>query len=187
MNILDELQNYEKILMDYHLPRVEDMPTIELYMDQVIAYLKPYVEIFSSDDEENVITSSMINNYVKKGLIPPPKGKKYSRRHLGHIVTIFILKQILSLDEIKSLILYQTAKTDVIKAYAQFCNEIEFQLKNCCRGGFIGENRQNDFIDEGLLHAAAAIANKIYAKKVISLYIQNDEDVSPKKDDKKKK
>ncbi len=182
MNISDELQTYEKILLDYHLPRVEDIPTIELYMDQVIAYLKPFVEIFSSDDEENVITASMINNYVKKGLIPPPNGKKYSRRHLMYIVTVFILKQILSLDEIKTLILHQTEKADVMEAYAQFRDEIEFQLKNCCRDGYAGERGQTKGIDDGLLHAAISIANKIYAKKVIALYVQKEKDEAAKKE-----
>lgn len=83
--------------MDIHLPRWKDLPDIDLYMDQVITLLNKYIEPFSSEGE---ITPSMINNYVKHGVIPAPVKKRYSRVHISRLLIISILKSVLSIQRI---------------------------------------------------------------------------------------
>lgn len=85
------------------LPRWDDLPEIELYMDQVITYLNKYVIYFSTDNEAP-LTSSMINNYVKHGIIPSPVKKKYNKIHLSRLLIICALKSVLSISHISEMI-----------------------------------------------------------------------------------
>ena len=68
------------------LPSWESLPQLDLYMDQVMVLMERYLALFS-DGKDKLITPSMINNYVKLGLIPPPVKKKYSREHLARLMT----------------------------------------------------------------------------------------------------
>ena len=73
-----------------HLPRLEELPNIELYKEQVIELLELYLKPLGI----RPITASMINNYTKLNLIPAPIKKKYSRKHLAHIFIIALLKDV---------------------------------------------------------------------------------------------
>ncbi|MBQ8567605.1 MAG: DUF1836 domain-containing protein [Oscillospiraceae bacterium] len=83
--------------MEIHLPRWNELPDIDLYMDQVITLLNKYIEPFSSEGE---ITPSMINNYVKHGVIPAPVKKRYSRVHISRLLIVCVLKPVLSIQRI---------------------------------------------------------------------------------------
>ena len=85
-NINIEMKKFEEELSNFHIPRYEDLPDIELYMDQVLALINKQLFIISNN--ENVITPSMVNNYVKFGLIPSPKGKRYTRKHLCYMIAL---------------------------------------------------------------------------------------------------
>ena len=81
----------------FHIPRWEEIPQIDLYIDQVVSYLENYLSnyIESGEEKENkIITKTMINNYVKHGAIKAPINKKYNREHIAYLFVIFILKQI---------------------------------------------------------------------------------------------
>ena len=80
------------------------MPEIYLYMDQVITYMHSQLSLFERTEENPLLTSSMINNYVKSGVLERPEKKKYSRSHLAMLMVICMLKQVLSLQDISSLI-----------------------------------------------------------------------------------
>ena len=60
---------------DFHLPRYEELPDLEIYMDQVLQLLNKYIDPIVQTD----ITKTMINNYVKKGVVNPPIKKKYTK------------------------------------------------------------------------------------------------------------
>lgn len=87
------------------LPRWSELPDIELYMDQVITYMNKFTPVFTRDGE-NGLTPSMINNYVKLNIIPPPVKKKYSRVHLSRLIMICAMKPVLSIQLIGALIEY---------------------------------------------------------------------------------
>lgn len=67
-------------LQQYHLPRWEELPDIELYMDQVITLIERYLSPLVGQTDSKVITSAMINNYVKLNIMPKPN-KKQLRAH----------------------------------------------------------------------------------------------------------
>ena len=84
-------------------PAWEELPGIPLYMDQVILYLGESLELFQREGS-SLLTSSMINNYVKTGLIPHPDKKKYTKEHLAGLMAVCMLKQVLPIPDVKTLL-----------------------------------------------------------------------------------
>ena len=60
----------EEIIMKIHIPRWNELPEIDLYLDQVVNYLEKYLSQYSTNKEDKIITKTMINNYVKQGIMP---------------------------------------------------------------------------------------------------------------------
>ncbi|MBE6654085.1 MAG: DUF1836 domain-containing protein [Ruminococcaceae bacterium] len=99
----------EKIFLDkintfnnFHMPRWKDLPEIDLYMDQVISVTDKYLSVMAVSDDP-VLTPSMINNYVKNRILPPPVKKKYSREHLAKLLVICILKPVMEISAIADI------------------------------------------------------------------------------------
>lgn len=82
--------------------RLEDIPSIDLYMDQVIQLFENKFADTKRNKEDKVLTKTMINNYAKGKLLFPIKNKKYSKEHLILISLIYQLKGALSLNDIKA-------------------------------------------------------------------------------------
>ena len=91
-------------LINYHCPRWNELPEIELYIDQVICVLQSNLSIFSKEENSPVITPNMINNYVKQEVLKPPVKKKYNKTHLAYLFVICILKRLMSISEINESI-----------------------------------------------------------------------------------
>jgi hypothetical protein len=81
---------------------LQEMPDIDLYMDQVIQLFDHTFKTTKRNDDEKVLTKTMINNYAKGKLFIPIKNKKYSKKHLILISLVYQLKGSLSINDIKS-------------------------------------------------------------------------------------
>ena len=112
---------WEEKLKGYSLPSWEQLPGIDLYMDQVLSLLEMYLGIYyEMADSQKFITASMINNYVKLNIIPAPQKKKYSKKHIAYLLIVCTLKQTLDMATIKK-ILPLTDNDEEIKAiYTSF-------------------------------------------------------------------
>ena len=97
-----EKQLEEWMKLDYVLP--EDLPNIELYMDQVTTFLEEQLQNTKRFEEDKIFTKTMINNYTKNHLLPPSNKKKYSRNHMILLIYIYYLKNFLSISDIKNLL-----------------------------------------------------------------------------------
>ena len=82
----------EKI-KNYHCPRYNELPPFALYTDQLKELLELYLSEFEMPGEEKFITPTMISNYVKQKIIPPPVKKKYDRDHIVYLIVVGIFKQ----------------------------------------------------------------------------------------------
>jgi len=82
----------------------EDIPEIELYMDQITTFMDTRLESTRRYPEDKVLTKTMINNYTKNRLLPPSVRKKYSREHLFMLIFIYHLKNMLSISDIQTLL-----------------------------------------------------------------------------------
>lgn len=119
--LTDIFSEGEHLLKEYHLPTWDELPTIELYMDQVIILLSKYLGIFSAvSNDDKIITPTMINNYVKQKIIPAPVKKKYSRMHLAYLIMVCILKQTLSISTISKIIPPDLDEKDITAVYGSF-------------------------------------------------------------------
>ncbi len=105
------------------LPRIEEYPDIDLYMDQVITFMeKKY--------PRRPLTKTMINNYTKDRILPPPIRKKYSREHLMLLSLLQVLKGTQSLPEVKKVlypISQELAKGDSTPLYKQYRSFLSMQ------------------------------------------------------------
>lgn len=82
----------------------EDIPSIELYMDQVTTFMEHHLEHNKRNDEDKIMTKTMINNYTKNNLLPPPNKKRYTKEHLILLIYIYYLKNLLSISDIQALL-----------------------------------------------------------------------------------
>lgn len=141
----------------------KELPDINLYMDQVIGLLSEKLSFFA-EEEDKLLTKSMINNYVKSGLISHPEKKKYNKDQLAQLVVISMLKQVLSIPNLQLLL---DGVTDTRGFYEIFehtqteaMNEVSAQLR------FAVENGDNMKL-MALKLAAEANAKRSAAEKIL--------------------
>ena len=94
--------------IDYVRP--DDIPNIDLYMDQVTTFMEKELASSKRHEDDKILTKTMINNYTKNNLLPPPVKKKYSREHLLLLVFIYYFKNILSIKDIETILAPLTEK-----------------------------------------------------------------------------
>ena len=83
----------------FSYPKWEEIPSINLYLDQVLLYVNQICPP-ASPDKEKGLTASMVNNYVKHGYISKPEKKKYQRKQIARLIAITTLKSVFSIQEI---------------------------------------------------------------------------------------
>ena len=87
--------------IDYIDPDI--IPDIELYMDQVTTFMDTHLGACKRSDEDKVLTKTMINNYTKNDVLPPPVKKKYSKDHMCLLILLYYFKNVLSIDDIQKI------------------------------------------------------------------------------------
>ena len=97
LSLLDKLSG-----IDYINP--ESIPNIDLYMDQITSFMDDQLEMSKRREDDKLLTKTMINNYTKNDLLPPPVKKKYSKEHLLSLIFIYYLKNILSINDIQTVL-----------------------------------------------------------------------------------
>jgi len=111
-------------IQSFHLPRYQDLPNMGLYLDQTTKYLNYFLAPLGCME----VTSSMISNFVKKGLIPSPVKKLYYADQIAYLFFIVIAKQVLSMENIIALSERQKKTYTIPVAYDYFCSELENML-----------------------------------------------------------
>ena len=156
-----EQENFSK----FHIPRWNELPEIDLYLDQVVTYLEKYLDQYSANKEDKIITKTMINNYVKQGILPAPQKKKYGKTHIAYLMVICILKQVYSINDIGKLISLTIQYFELSKAYNRFCANLEISIKNVfTRKEFPHVEKMTE--EQYLLkNVVQAVADKLYVEK----------------------
>lgn len=94
--LIDSLKDIKYIMSD-------DIPNIDLYMDQVTTFMDKHLKSSKRYDDDKLLTKTMINNYTKNELLPPPNKKKYSKEHMFLLIFIYYFKNILSMNDIQTI------------------------------------------------------------------------------------
>lgn len=135
----------------------EQIPDIDLYMDQVISYMTRQ-HIGLDLEKEESLTSAMINNYIKSGLLPRAKGKKYNREHIGYLTAICLLKQVLSVGETGVLLHNQMEHKDIEDFYRNYKETID------CEFSLVADSLDEGAAEEELAQMALKMAVSSYAQ-----------------------
>lgn len=154
-----EFSAWDKHLKDQSLPTWEELPDLELYMDQVLILINRYNNIFNTMGKAPAVTPPMINNYVKQKTIPAPVNKKYSRLHMAYLIMVCTLKQALNIATIEKLIPFGLPEEEVRMIYNSF-------VKN--------QKKAFSYVAEQVTHVAVPILSKenIDAERVQDLVLQ---------------
>lgn len=172
--IRKDLVLWSDSLLEFHLPLWEELPSFDLYLDQVITLIEGYISVLFMEGE-SVLTSAMVNNYVKLKLIPKAEKKRYNRVHIAYLIAITVLKQVLTISEVKAGIEYQAQISGLKQAFNLFCEEQEAAIQAVAHHLKQGEGT---LVLDGITMQNTAIkmatmsfAGKLVAEKIV--YLQN--------------
>ena len=125
-----KLRRWEKYLNNFRLPEWENIPDFGLYMEQVIDLLKQYLDYLPPElKEEQFITASTINNYVRTKVMPEPIKKRYYREHIAYLIVICTLKQTLSIALIHRIIPTGLSRDEVEEVYRSYVRQHSISAK----------------------------------------------------------
>lgn len=177
--------------------KLSDIPDINLYMEQVTTLIDDKLGHLKRSENDKILTKTMINNYTKSGILMPPVNKKYNKQHIILLVLIYYLKQILSINDIHTLLApilndMETSDDDIISIndiYSTFLeikhNEFEnysdiftdkFDLIDEKISNIDSENRSKaELFLIVIMLVAQADAQKRLAEKIIDKYFNKAE------------
>ena len=106
---------------NFSYPKWEDIPNIDLYLDQVLLYVNQVCAPISPDKDKG-LTASMVNNYVKHGYLTKPDKKKYQRKQIARLIAITTLKSVFSIQEIAQTLNSLQTQVSSDQLYDAFVN-----------------------------------------------------------------
>lgn len=152
----------------HRLPRWEELPDFDLYMDQVLAFVAKYLP----DRDDKPLTASMVNNYVKMGVVPAPVKKKYSRNHIAYLIMICVMKSAVSISSICKVIENELLTDTDERFYNRFCEmyeQINASVAEAAAKITIAAESSADRLKQAALHAALrAQAEQAQAEQALS-------------------
>lgn len=169
---MDELQNLKDRMQQERPTPWEDLPDIALYMDQLISYMSRQLIRF---DEGPALTSAMVNNYIKDGLVPRAEGKRYGPVHLGYLTAVVALKQVLSVRDIGALMgAGRALEKTPPEQYGYFCRALDRALNDTAQA-IDPEAGQSDLAKMALDFAVRSYANQLACQRVLSILQPQEE------------
>ena len=159
----------------FRLPRYKDLPKQGLYLEQTTQYVNACLEPLGFDD----LTSSMIRNYVKQGIVDHPVRKLYYADQIAHLIPLALLKQVAPLDTVSNLftLLHSNGRYSNAVAYDYFCEELEnilyfrFGLKDT-----IDKIGVSSALEKEMLHSIITAVSHIVYLNWCFRYISNNEE-----------
>ncbi len=160
------MEMIKKILEEKRPNSWEDIPDIDLYMDQVLSYMtRQHVGL---ELDEN-LTAAMVNNYMKKDLLPRAKGKKYDRQHIAYLTAICLLKQVLSVSdagELLKLHIKEREEEQVRRFYEKYMETMDQEF--CQISAAIEEEAdQEQLADLALRLAVSSYGQKLACQQIL--------------------
>ena len=163
--------------------KIEDIPGIDLYMDQVTTFMERQLSDTKRREDDKILTKTMINNYAKNNLLPPPNKKKYSRQHILLLIFIYYFKNIMSISDIEKLLsplkeryFGKKSELSLEEIYEKVCTLSMQQVGDLeqfvsehiegCRSAFEGADGEDDKFLQ-LFSFICALSFDVYTKKLM--------------------
>ena len=175
---MDELMEIQERMRSQRPVNWEQLPDFPLYMDQVLSYMDRQILRFEEDDG---LTSAMVNNYTKSGLLPRAEGKKYNRTHLAYLTAIFVLKRVMSAKDMEMVLSAQLEqRQNVGEGYDQFRDSLDKAL-NLITEMMEAYNQPEDIADATIHFALLAYAAEVASSRYVALLRRQRQPEEPKK------
>ena len=164
---MEELLDLKRRLEQERPADWRELPDIALYMDQIISYLPRQLIHF---DDSEALTSAMVNNYIKEGLVPRAAGKRYGPIHLGYLTAVCALKKVLSVRDTGVLISAgRKAKgQDPEALYNYFCSALDRALTDTAQS-FDADAQREDLPRIALDLALRSYANQLACARILDI------------------
>ena len=175
---MEELEELRRRLAQDRPVSWEALPDISLYMDQLIGYM-PRQLIHAGGAEG--LTSAMVNNYIKDGLVPRAQGKRYGREHLVYLTLVAAVKQVLSVRDMKTLMEGVDGPLDAQHLYQTFQDGLDVALKNTREHMERFPDREENLSGLALSLALRSYADALACRRVVELLRPPEEDKKKKK------
>lgn len=134
-----------KKIYNFSLPRYEELTDLEIYNNQLVSIVENYLKDLNFNNNEKIITITMVQNYVKLNLLPKPIKKKYNKEHIAFCIVISILKNVLSIQQIKDAIDLQLIHLEKADAYNYFADNLELVIKFIFKPLLINSNENLNY------------------------------------------
>jgi hypothetical protein len=172
---MDELLDLKTRMAQERPATWDGLPDIALYMDQLISYMPRQLIHFGQGES---LTSAMVNNYIKDGLVPRAEGKRYGPEHVGYLTAVCALKQVLSVRDTGALIAAgQEAGKSSDKLYGYFYQALDKALADAAQA-IDPDTRREDLAKLALDLALRSYANQLACARI--LHILRPEDAGKK-------
>lgn len=180
----DIKETLESILNKINLIDANDIPNIDLYMDQVTTFMESHLGNLKRNPDDKVLTKTMINNYAKNHLLPSPDKKKYSRNHMILLTFIYYFKNVLPINDIKTLMSGITEKNfaagskpelveiyrEVIRYQPEIMEQVRANLdvvENLAEDSFAKVNKNEEKEELKLFTLLCLLSFDVYIKKTL--------------------
>lgn len=181
-NQAQQLSELERQLLEDRPVDWEGLPDISLYMDQVVSYLSRQLIGFGRGD---TLTSAMVNNYIKDGLVPRAQGKRYGKEHLAYLTLVAAVKQVLSVRDMKALLSAVDEPLEPQHIYQTFQDGLDGALKETLAHMEEFPDREENLPALALRLALRSYADALACRRVVELLRPPEEDKKKKSKDEK--
>lgn len=178
---MEELEELKEKMTSQRPAEWEQLPDLALYMDQLISYMPRQLIRFESSGD--ALTSAMVNNYIKDGLLPRAEGKRYGREHLAWLTVICALKSVISMREMADLFEALGEKEKPPQERYEFFLEQLDQSLNKVAGPLEPERPEEELATLALSLALDSYASKLACQRVLGILREKQ----PSRDEGKKK
>ncbi len=162
---MENLEQLRELLTQQRPAPWDSLPDLELYMDQVLTYMPRQ---YGVSRKEERLTSSMVNNYIKEGLLPRANGKKYSKEHLAYLTVISMLKQVLSVKDTGFLISQLADNATAEEFYRRFASALDEEM-NDTAGVIPGELSREKLTEAAMKLAVESYVSKLACERLLDM------------------
>ena len=168
------LVDYANEVFDVSFPRWDDLPKFDLHMDQVLELLNEYLAVLKLTNDP-LVTKSMIHNYLKLELIPKPQKKRYNRKHLAYLIAIIMLKNIITIPEIKTGVMHQSKVSGLKGAYELLITVQENAFKHAA-SLYLDQNfERGEVHPEDRFSLVRQVTDNLASQTFVKLFLENTE------------
>lgn len=167
---MDELLELKTRMEEERPTPWRDLPDLALYMDQIISYMPRQLIHF---DDSEALTSAMVNNYIKDGLVPRADGKRYGPVHLSYLTAVCALKKVLSVRDVGILLNAGHAmEHDIEHLYTYFCTALDRALTDTAQT-INADTPQDELARTALELALRSYANQLACARILDILQPN--------------